>query len=374
MSSSFRATWNIIDVEHSFNFKWYVIAAFYEGKIAARIMYSWQIDNSAIVKTSLFHSASFELNVFCAITPMKASRLDSSALGTVSALFERHARFARGSIDRCCRDFGKQWVCEFSELIGTMYSDNGALGSAIKGYGHFCLDSMRRQRQFDVEKRYQLRSYEDVAEHVYLNPKYMVEEYLPGLLLSHYLWHHHYQQILYFRTFAINCMQAHGIDRFAEVGIGTGIYSRIVLTSLPAVHATGYDISQHSIEFSQMHLDAFGVTSRFHSEVRNVITSPPATRYPWVFCVEVLEHLEDPVAMLSALKSITETGGRLFVTAALNAAHADHIYLYRQTQDVLDQVALAGLQVEHYFAANAYPPARSGCVVPSILAMVLINH
>lgn len=289
------------------------------------------------------------------------------------SLFEQHARFARTSIERAGLDFGVPWRDEFAALLTALYPEDEALALAIKGYGHFCLDSMRRQRQFEADGCYAATTFAQAAEQVYFNTEYMTRQYLPGLLLSHYLWPHHYQQIEYFRAFAIAHLRARGIDRFAEVGIGTGIYSRIALAALPTVHATGYDISPHSIDFSVKHLEAFGLGSRFTSELRNVITTPPASRYPWVFCVEVLEHLEDPGAMLAALKGLTEPGGRLFVTAALNAAHADHIYLYRQPQDVLDQVARAGLRVEHCFAANAYAPARPGGVVPSALAMVLVN-
>lgn len=297
----------------------------------------------------------------------------SKRVALAISLFDKHVRFARSSIERATLEFGRQWYDEFAELLESVYQDENSLVMAIKGYGHFCLDSMRRQRQFEVDDCYAHGTFAQAAEQVYFNVEYMTKQYLPGLLLSHYLWPHHYQQIEYFRAFAIAQMRARNTDRFAEVGIGTGIYSRIALTSLPAIRGTGYDISPHSIEFSLKHLDAFGVRSRFASELHDVITTPTATRYPWVFCVEVLEHLEDPGAMLSALKGITEPGGRLFVTAALNAAHADHLYLYRQPQDVLDQVARAGLRVEHCFAANAYAPARSGGVVPSALAMVLVN-
>ena len=94
-------------------------------------------------------------------------------------------------------------------------------------------------------------------------------------------------------------------------------------------------------------------------------------RFRAVFCVELLEHLEDPNALLIGLKTLCAKDGKLFVTAALNAAHDDHIYLYRNPQEVLDQVEAAGFNVEHYFLANAYIPNKLGVPVPSALAMVL---
>jgi hypothetical protein len=67
-------------------------------------------------------------------------------------------------------------------------------------------------------------------------------------------------------------------------------------------------------------------------------------------------------------------GGKLFVTAALNAAHIDHIYLYRKPQDVLDQVDKVGLHVEHHFFANAYLAEHQNTPVPAVLAMVIASR
>ena len=77
------------------------------------------------------------------------------------------------------------------------------------------------------------------------------------------------------------------------------------------------------------------------------------------------------VAFLVGLKKLTTLGGRLFVTAALNAAHADHIYLYRKPEEIIAQVEAAGMHVENSFFANAYAPAKRDLPVPGALAMVL---
>lgn len=67
---------------------------------------------------------------------------------------------------------------------------------------------------------------------------------------------------------------------------------------------------------------------------------------------------------------MTNSDGKLFITAALNAANADHIYLYRNAEEVLVQAADAGLHVEHYYFANAYPAPNRGVPVPGAMAMV----
>jgi SAM-dependent methyltransferase len=233
------------------------------------------------------------------------------------------------------------------------------------------MDSMRRQKRFEQDLSYPAKTYAEAAAEVYYNDDYMRRQYLPGLLLSHYLWTHHYQQIEYFKTFFLPWLQRQGVAEFAEVGVGTGIYSRLALQALPGLRGVGFDISPLSLQFTAAHVASFGFAERYQTRKQNVIDEPGDRRFRAVVCVEVLEHLEDPVALLKGLKGLCAPDGRLFVTAALNAAHADHIYLYRQPQDVLAQVEAAGLHVENHFFANAYAPAKPGLPVPSALAMVL---
>ena len=286
-------------------------------------------------------------------------------------LIEKFARFASNSVARAKTEFGMSWQNDFEILLARLYSTPAALEAAIKGYGSFAIDSMRRQKRFEREGTYPAKTFEQASQEVYLNAEHMTEQYLPGLLLSHYLWGHHYRQIEYFKTFVLPALRAQQTTDFVEVGVGTGIYSRIALEENSGICGVGYEISPLSMQFAQRHLTAYGLSHRYSMELRDILVSPPERRFQWVFCVEVLEHMEDPVALLRALKNLAVPGGKLFVTAALNAAHADHIYLYRKPQDVLDQVAEAGLNVEHHFFSNAYVPERPGLAVPGALAMVL---
>lgn len=286
------------------------------------------------------------------------------------ALIESQARFARNSIERASAEFGPGWDADFEQLLAHLYGEPAALAHAVKGYSAFAVDSMRRQNRFENERVYPAKTFAEAAREVYLNDDYMEKQYLPGLLLSHYLWPHHYLQLQYFERFFLTSMARREHPFFAEVGIGTGIYSRTALQKLPTARGFGYDLSPLSVRFTRAHLQAFDLLSRYETDLRNVIEQPPTDQADYVICVEVLEHLEDPVALLRALKRMTATGGKIFVTAALNAADADHIYLYRNAEDVLTQAEEAGIHVEHYCLANAYRPPKPGAPVPSVMAMV----
>lgn len=287
------------------------------------------------------------------------------------ALIDSLARFARTNIERASAEFGAEWNDDFEALLAHLYRDPDALRNAVKGYAAFAIDSMRRQRRFETEREYPAKTFAEAAAEVYFNDDYMHTQYLPGLLLSHYLWSHHYHQLRFFKQFFLPTLKAQADARFAEVGIGTGVYSRTALQAVPGSQGYGYDISPVSLQFSTRHLEAFGLADRYATELRDVIATPPERQFQSVICVEVLEHLEDPIALLRGLRAMTAPGGKLFVTAALNAANADHIYLYRNAQDVLAQAEQAGLHVEHYFFANAYAAPKPGVPVPGAMAMVL---
>ncbi|ASW96091.1 class I SAM-dependent methyltransferase [Mycobacterium intracellulare] len=286
------------------------------------------------------------------------------------ALIETQARFARGSIERASVEFGSEWDNAFEQLLARVYRDPLAMADAVKGYAAFAVDSMRRQRRFEVEREYPAKTFAEAAQEVYLNDEYMHTQYLPGLLLSHYLWPHHYLQLQYFERFFLPSLAKEARPRFAEVGIGTGVYSRTALQAVSKAEGVGYDLSPVSVNFTLAHLEAFGLLDRYDTSLRDVIAQPPEDQISHVICVEVLEHLEDPVALLRALKNMTAPAGKLFITAALNAANADHIYLYRNAEDVLAQAEESGLHVEHYYFANAYPAPTRGVPVPGAMAMV----
>ena len=284
--------------------------------------------------------------------------------------FTKLARLFAPSIARAIDEFGDEWRLDFGELLAKRYADADGRADAIRGYAAFAIDSMRRQQRFEVTRAYPAKTYAEAAAEVYFNDTYMESQYLPGLLLSHYLWPHHYQQLRYFKRFFAPMIAASESARFAEVGVGTGIYSRTALQLASAATGVGYDISPVSARFAAHHVDTFGLGSRYRVELRDIIKTPPDEPFDQVLCVEVLEHLEDPLALLVGLRAMTKQGGRLFVTAALNAANADHIYLYRTPQEVLAQVEAAGLHVEHFFFANAYAPPRAGVPVPGAIAVV----
>lgn len=261
-------------------------------------------------------------------------------------------------------DFGPAWVADFeAELAAFFAGDTTALDKATDGYGVFALDAMKLQKRFDKERQYIPKTYADVAAAVYHSPAYMYDLYLPGILLSQFLWHHHYLQLKFFRERFVPKARALGADSFYDVGVGTGFYSKELLQALPKVRGTGCDISEHSLGHTWKMLERWGLSDRYERRRGDILEAdlPPAD---CIVSVEVLEHLEDPPAFLRGLHRMLRTGGIGYITAAINAPNADHIYLYRSIQDVLAEISGAGFKVLEHDEYFGYVP-KPGESVPS---------
>jgi tRNA A58 N-methylase Trm61 len=156
----------------------------------------------------------------------------------------------------------------------------------------------------------------------------------------------------------------------AEAGVGSGVFSRRVLQRVSTARGVGYDISPSSKAFAEDHMRAFGLEDRYQGVLADVMAGElqPAD---WLICVEVLEHLEDPVAWLSRLREALVPGGKAFITAALNAAQLDHIYLYENGEQVIDHLRAAGFAVEQGFLANAHEPRTLDTPVPAVAAFIV---
>jgi SAM-dependent methyltransferase len=261
-------------------------------------------------------------------------------------------------------DFGQPWIEDFETELRVFFAGDGAaLDKATDGYGVFALDAMKLQKRFDREREYIPKSYADVAAAVYHSPSYMFDLYLPGILLSQFLWHHHYQQLKFFRERFVPKAKALGAGQFYDVGVGTGFYSKEMLQALPEARGTGCDISEHSLAHTARMLERWGLAARYQPRRVDILTAnlPPAD---CIVSVEVLEHLEDPPAFLRALHGMLRRGGVGYITAAINAPNADHIYLYRSIRDVLKEIEGAGFRVLEHAEYFGYVP-KAGESVPS---------
>lgn len=194
-----------------------------------------------------------------------------------------------------------------------------------------------RFREFN---EYSSKSFDEVNVRVYANPGIM-EYYMHGLLLSQFLWKYHYDTLLYFNQLLNE--RRDRIKNYLEIGGGHGLYvSEAAAVLGKDATFTVVDISQSSLDLARQMTE--GVDVNFvHSDI---FKYHPEVRFDFITMGEVLEHVEDPVALLKATAGLLSEGGSLFITTPTNAPTIDHIYLFRNVAEIRTLIEQSGLQIE----------------------------
>jgi 2-polyprenyl-3-methyl-5-hydroxy-6-metoxy-1,4-benzoquinol methylase len=282
------------------------------------------------------------------------------------------APYLQGVIAKQHALFGDPWLRAFEDDLAVCFAQNNeALREATRGYIKFALDGMLLQKRFNKARRYEPKNFEQAAAEVYSNEQYMHTLYLPGIYLSHFLWKHHYLQYKRFQEMFLPLVLKHGGMHFYDVGVGTGFYSREMLRNVPHLTGTGFDLSRHSLKYTQNMISAFGLSSRYEGQLRNILVEPSPPTAPFVVNVEVLEHLEDPVTFLTGLYHILEPGGFGMITAAVTAPNADHIYLYNSVGEVVTHIEAAGFGIIDACEDAAYQPLKAHESVPRNASVIV---
>lgn len=254
------------------------------------------------------------------------------------------------------KEFGSNWEEEISENIKRIFGAeyNTKWDEAVKGYISFCTDALKAMNYFERFGKYKASSYEECLEMCYKSPEYMKLRYLPGQYLSHYIWPHHQRMLRRYLTEFLPSIKDN-VSTFYEIGVGCGMYSQKTLEYMPQVKGIGYDISDYSLEFTDMVVKNHGLSDRYQVLNQNILETIPDTKADLVICQEVLEHIEDPQAFVDALYAVTKSGGYGYITAAVNAAHTDHIYLYTDPKEVEQQLLNSGWKIIKSQIEENYP-------------------
>lgn len=151
---------------------------------------------------------------------------------------------------------------------------------------------------------------------------------------------------------------------FFEVGVGCGMYSKITLDNKPGIRGIGFDISQHSLDYTGRVMKSFGYESRYRLENRDIRYGYDV-KADFLICQEVLEHLENPAEFCRWLFDMIRPGGQAFITAALNAGHSDHIFLIRHPVEVEKMLTDAGFHIARIQEESA-PGSKPRNLTPSL--------
>ncbi len=267
--------------------------------------------------------------------------------------------------------FGVEWAEDIEDLLRIMAPTAGELERAVEGYVRYSLAVIKRQVLFDVDGGYPDKRFLEIAAEFYKDAGYIESRHLPGLLLSRYLWSKHYSQGRFFASTFIQDMIARKATDFIDAGTGTGLLSRRILTAMPGITGIGFDVSPACKRFAEDHAARFQVGERYEVQVADLSLATPAVQSDWLVSAEVLAHLEEPTDFLLQLRRMLRPGGKGYITATINAAEVDHIYLYHHPGEVKELLATVGFGVEQYQSVAAYKPRDADLAPPEVVAFIV---
>ena len=226
-----------------------------------------------------------------------------------------------------------------NKYAGFLASQNKTIDYAIDCYLNMVGDVTVETIQFLQTDKYSSTTFEEVNKRVYDNPETM-EYYMHGLLLSQFLWKHHYQIFEYF-TETLPAYKSQ-IKNYLEIGAGHGLYLSKALEILDKeTNFSVVDISHTSIELAKNFID----DSRVTYNLANIFEFKIDSLFDFITMGEVLEHVEDPLKLLSKLNDLLTLEGIAFITTPTNAPAIDHIYLFRNVEEIRTIIKLAGFDI-----------------------------
>jgi SAM-dependent methyltransferase len=232
-------------------------------------------------------------------------------------------------------------------------SDGPWIADAVKAYALLSLEFLKLQRKLEKTGTYLLHSERETFEQVYDNDEVLGFYYLAGLLLSQGLWPNHFGLLSAFEQFLPEITsQAHVL----EIGVGTGFHLRELFERVPGVRYAGVDISRFAVAFAQRYAFGSEPPSRAEFTLQNAtagLSFADAT-FDFALCGEVVEHVENPAALLREILRTCKPGAAFYMTTAIYAASIDHIYLFESAQDVRDLIAFSGWTLERDWVFPVY--------------------
>ncbi|MDB5972507.1 MAG: hypothetical protein JWQ90_4957 [Hydrocarboniphaga sp.] len=228
-------------------------------------------------------------------------------------------------------------------------------------------DTVKAQFFFMREGRYQFSRFEEVADSVYFNNEYM-QRYMVGLAVTNYLWPNHVQIHRFFtETFPYDKQGS-----YLEVGPGHGLFLLQAMRKSRLSEFVGLDISAASLALTDEAVRAILPQARDRLRLIQadfLAESADDSKHDVVVMGEVLEHVEQPKAFLTRLRSRAADGAHVFVTTCINAPAIDHITLFSNEAEVEKLITQSGFSIQRQLAV----PYFGKTLQQSVAARLPIN-
>jgi 2-polyprenyl-6-hydroxyphenyl methylase/3-demethylubiquinone-9 3-methyltransferase len=108
----------------------------------------------------------------------------------------------------------------------------------------------------------------------------------------------------------INALVPLSGKRVVDVGCGGGILAESMAKKGATV--TGIDLSEKALKVAELHSLESGVQVRYEMIAAEDLAASEASQYDVVTCMEMLEHVPDPSAVVQACATLVKPGGHVF--------------------------------------------------------------
>lgn len=226
---------------------------------------------------------------------------------------------------------------------------------AVDAYLQMCHIMLKEQLRFQRTGTYSCANFEEAHKNVYSEKEKMID-YMLGLALSQYLWNNHYRMLDFF----INGNQEiEGVKTYLEVGVGHALYFIESLRAFAGARFQGIDISEGSLATAAGMIEAFAPDTDYQLKQADIFRYEEGP-YDYIVMGEVLEHVDDPLALLGIIAGKLPAGGHFFVTTCANAPAEDHVYLYDSVGHIRQHLEQSGFTIrsEIAFAVDGKPEAE----------------
>src|ERR1022692_3729886 len=181
------------------------------------------------------------------------------------------------------------------------------LDFAVDCYLKMLADITMETLRFLETGEYSSKSFQEVNRRVYGDPEVM-EYYMHALLLSQFLWKHHYEMFNFFTEELTK--RKSSVKNYLEIGGGHGLQVAEATKILGSNSKfTVVDISPTSLNITRRLVD----DDSMNFVLSDIFQYKPEQKFDFITLGEVLEHMEDPGALLKCVSHLLADHGTLFI-------------------------------------------------------------
>lgn len=111
--------------------------------------------------------------------------------------------------------------------------------------------------------------------------------------------------------------------KIADIGCGGGILSESMARAGASV--TGIDMNEAAIKVAKLHLLESGVSVNYECMTAEALAEREPEQYDAITCLEMLEHVPDPSAIVTACATLLKPGGIVFFST-LNRTAKSYLF------------------------------------------------